>query len=180
MPHIANFAAFMLLLLPHIEDSAAFWLFVLPQTSDSAAFLLRLLSHIAISAAFLLLLLPHIADSTAFLLLLLPHIADSAAFFAALLLHMPIFQIAFHLISDHFHCIYLSCILPLILKDESDFAQQWWLAVPPALRASINNCNGFTSPLLECPCATIVEIQTTANHRMRPARQPWRVLNIPC
>ena len=55
MPHIANVAAFMLLLLPHIADSAAF----------------------------LLLLLPHIADSAAFLLLLLLHIADSAAFFDA-------------------------------------------------------------------------------------------------
>ena len=37
-----------------------------------------------------------------FLLLLLPHIADSAAFFDALLPHMPLFQIAFHLISLHF------------------------------------------------------------------------------
>ena len=52
MPHIANFAAFMLLLLLPIADSAPLLLFVL--------------SHIGNSAAFLLLLLPYIPDSAIF------------------------------------------------------------------------------------------------------------------
>ena len=79
----------------------------MPHIADSAAFLLLLLPHIADSAPFLLFLMPHIADSAAFLVLLMPHIADSAAFLAALLLRMLLFQIAFHLISLHFPRILL-------------------------------------------------------------------------
>ena len=107
--------------------------------------MLLLLLNFADSATFLLLLLPHIADSAAFLLLLMPHLADSAAFFAALLLRMLLFQIAFHLISLHFHWI-----LQYFVKFDT-FPSFWCRAllpgifhpvgvraVPPALRASIN------------------------------------------